>query len=662
MGVTGLLQQLKEIQHKTTLSQYSGKKLAVDTYGWLHRGLISCAQDLCTDAPTRGYVTSVMKKVDMLRHFGVEPVMVFDGAPLPTKEGTLLERRLRREKARENAQLMVQKGDRKGAWKEFMKAAAVTPEMAKLVMVELDRHGVAYVVAPYEADPQMVYLEKTGAVDGILSEDSDLLVFGCRRLITKLNDYGECIEICRDDLHKVPRMALDKFTPAQWRLVAILSGCDYTKGIPGVGLKTAFNVVLKLSNLEKIVASFRADNKLVPEDFLEEAYKADLAFQYQKVFDPKINSLSTLCEVPSDVDLDVLEVCCGRRLDANIHAGICQGKLHPFSHDTLISREHNLSATRSQSIAVVQTKTNKGIPTPAASQTSQSFTSTRTIESYFKRDEKAAQPSFAKPNMALKRTCEKTTQLSPSSKKLKRFQTPSGAETTLSKFFASSPPTIPPVLVLLQPKPSDADFGFITGDSEVPDSSSPVKDDESSIAGYATDDDADMGPSTANSMANSATYMRLQASASTKIESDCDDGYENDIDESPIKTEKISISWRQRFAMEAVAEDSTCKPATIRKSEDVRVTTTNSEKQSDQRKTEPEEAFCDSLESSSSPQTPEEIPERPTYPESAQLKSLQQTFMSDIDETIYLSPQRVQTIMPQKSSASKLLRFAFTGK
>ncbi|KAM9887967.1 hypothetical protein OXX79_013242, partial [Metschnikowia pulcherrima] len=208
----------------------------------------------------------------------------------------------------------------------------------------------------------------------------------------------------------------------------------------------------------------------------------------------------------------------------------------------------------------------------------------------------------------------------------------------------------------------DADFGFITGDSEVPDSSSPVKDDKSSIAGYATDDDADMGPSTVNSMANSATYMRSQASASTKIESDCDDGYENDIDESPIKTEKISISWRQRFAMEAVAEDSACKPATIRKFEDVRVTTTKSEKQSSQRKTEPEEAFCDSLESSSNPQTPEEIPERPTYPQSAQLKSSQQTFMSDIDETIYSSPQRVSTIMPQKSSASKLSRFAFTGK
>lgn len=41
---------------------------------------------------------------------------------------------------------------------------------------------VDYVVAPYEADAQMYHLERMGLVDGIITEDSDLLVFGARKV------------------------------------------------------------------------------------------------------------------------------------------------------------------------------------------------------------------------------------------------------------------------------------------------------------------------------------------------------------------------------------------------------------------------------------------------------------------------------------------------
>lgn len=35
------------------------------------------------------------------------------------------------------------------------------------------------IVAPYEADAQMAYLALTGDVDAVLTEDSDLLTYGC---------------------------------------------------------------------------------------------------------------------------------------------------------------------------------------------------------------------------------------------------------------------------------------------------------------------------------------------------------------------------------------------------------------------------------------------------------------------------------------------------
>ena len=353
MGVTGLLQHLKEIQDSTSLSRYKGKTLAVDTYGWLHRGLISCAQELCQDVPTKKYINSVMKKIDMLRHFGVEPYLVFDGAYLPTKAETAKERRLKREEAQKKANELIKAGNRKLAWKEFMKAAGVTPEMAKSIMVELDMRKVKYIVAPYEADPQMVYLERIGLVDGILSEDSDLLIFGCNTLITKLNDYGECIEICRDNFCNVKKIPfLSNYTQEQLRLVAMLSGCDYTKGIPGIGLKTAFNLVKRFNNLEKVLIALRSDGKKPPVDFEDEVYKANLAFQFQKVFSPLTKKLETLNSYPVDFKNWILKFWkhAAVRLHEEIHAQICTGKVHPNTLEILVSREQSLSNLKGGSI------------------------------------------------------------------------------------------------------------------------------------------------------------------------------------------------------------------------------------------------------------------------------------------------------------------------
>ena len=38
------------------------------------------------------------------------------------------------------------------------------------------------VVAPYEADAQLAYLVKEGIADIVITEDSDLLAFGCKQV------------------------------------------------------------------------------------------------------------------------------------------------------------------------------------------------------------------------------------------------------------------------------------------------------------------------------------------------------------------------------------------------------------------------------------------------------------------------------------------------
>ena len=46
------------------------------------------------------------------------------------------------------------------------------------VILALRQAGIKYMVAPYESDAQLALLSKEGLVDVVISEDSDLLVYG----------------------------------------------------------------------------------------------------------------------------------------------------------------------------------------------------------------------------------------------------------------------------------------------------------------------------------------------------------------------------------------------------------------------------------------------------------------------------------------------------
>lgn len=51
----------------------------------------------------------------------------------------------------------------------------------------LSRDGVEFIVAPYEADAQMAYMALSGDVDAVITEDSDLLAYGCPKVSTHVS-------------------------------------------------------------------------------------------------------------------------------------------------------------------------------------------------------------------------------------------------------------------------------------------------------------------------------------------------------------------------------------------------------------------------------------------------------------------------------------------
>jgi len=194
-----------------------------------------------------------MHRVRMLKHYGVIPYVVFDGGYLPSKASTEHDRAEKRKEQKELALQHEASGNTKAAFDAFQRAVDITPEMAFKLVEALRTESVNYIVAPYEADAQLAYLERTGVVSAILTEDSDLLVFGCKTLLVKMDQYGGCIEIKRERFANVTGViSLHGWTDERFRQMAILSGCDYLPNIPNLGLKTAYRLLRKYKTVEKV--------------------------------------------------------------------------------------------------------------------------------------------------------------------------------------------------------------------------------------------------------------------------------------------------------------------------------------------------------------------------------------------------------------------------
>ncbi|KAG5999931.1 hypothetical protein E4U21_006102 [Claviceps maximensis] len=330
MGVSGLFPLLKSIHRHVELKKCHGETLAVDAYGWLHRAAYSCAVELGQDKPTKKYVKSAMHRVRMLKHFGITPYMVFDGDYLPSKAATELSRAKKREEKKKLAIELLQAGKSSQAAHEFQKSVDVTPEMASRLIQELKKMGIPYVVAPYEADAQLVYLERQGLVHGILSDDSDLLVFGAKRLLTKLDQYGNCIEINRRDFCACREISLTGWSDADFRRMAILSGCDYLHGLPGVGLKTAYRLLRKSKTPERVVRLLQFDGKRVSENYLTQFYQAELTFLHHWVFCPKTKALVHLTELDGTRTAEEMPFI-GPYIEPELARAIAAGDVNPIT-------------------------------------------------------------------------------------------------------------------------------------------------------------------------------------------------------------------------------------------------------------------------------------------------------------------------------------------
>lgn len=138
------------------------------------------------------------------------------------------------------------------AFVHIQKCVDVTPQMAARLIRELRKCKIQFIVAPFEADAQMAWLQRTGRVAAVVTEDSDLLLFGCERVLFKMDRDGWAEEIKLERLQEATEIDLSRFSQSKFRHMCMLSGCDYLPSIKGMGLKTAYKYVAKYPDAERV--------------------------------------------------------------------------------------------------------------------------------------------------------------------------------------------------------------------------------------------------------------------------------------------------------------------------------------------------------------------------------------------------------------------------
>jgi len=226
------------------LSELSGKKIAVDISIYLYKFLGENA-----------LLENLYLMISIFRHHNIIPVFVFDGKPPLEKNDTIAFRKKTKKSAREEYYRLKQmlhdiesdvvvsdseNGDNDGAEVPLNTADStvdIRTMMDKLkkkfVILKSDHiqnaktllqaYGMTYIESPGEADMLCAKLVAKNIVYACLSEDTDMFVYGCSRVLRYLSLTASTV-ILYDFQEIIKTLGM---TTYEFRQLCIMYGCDY---------------------------------------------------------------------------------------------------------------------------------------------------------------------------------------------------------------------------------------------------------------------------------------------------------------------------------------------------------------------------------------------------------------------------------------------------
>ena len=164
----------------------SRKKIVIDTNNYIYKFL---SED--------NLMGGFLRMCDMFRYYNIIPLFIFDGKPSKIKIEELKERKKVKKEAKEifiNKKYLTNK-EKIELKRKFIN---VTENETNIVKELLNAYGMKYMNAPEESDELCCKLVNIGKVYACLSEDMDMFIYGCKRV---LRGYSNCNYIYMYDIN-----------------------------------------------------------------------------------------------------------------------------------------------------------------------------------------------------------------------------------------------------------------------------------------------------------------------------------------------------------------------------------------------------------------------------------------------------------------------------
>lgn len=218
-------------------------RICIDTNLYLYKYLYSWGK----------FKYSFLNQIMVFLTNGIIPVYVFDGSAPKEKSTTLMLRRTKKDKLSEKIQYYesLDSTDEIKSTLENLQRRNISITKNDILSFKymLDILHVPYYQANGESDVLCAELCKKGIVDMCLSEDLDILTFGCPRLIKIIKEkvYFYSLETILEKLD----MSFEKFI-----IFCTLLGCDYCKPVRNNNITHLLNTTKQSSSLDDIMVCY----------------------------------------------------------------------------------------------------------------------------------------------------------------------------------------------------------------------------------------------------------------------------------------------------------------------------------------------------------------------------------------------------------------------
>jgi len=247
------------------LGDLKNKKLGFDAYNVIYQFLSSIRDQYGNplqneDGQITSHIVGLFYRMTNILETEIKPVFVFDGKPIAEKINTIEKRNEIRNIAKEKFREAMESEDYENARKFARQSMRITPEIVKESKELLSAFGIPCIDAVHDGEAQIAVMNKTGLIDGCVSQDFDVLLFGGKDLYRNVTISGKkkatgksySLNVSPEWINLEESLKVTELSGEKLIWIAILIGNDFNEKVPKVGPKTAIKLVREYDSLEEI--------------------------------------------------------------------------------------------------------------------------------------------------------------------------------------------------------------------------------------------------------------------------------------------------------------------------------------------------------------------------------------------------------------------------